>query len=279
LPLVFIEDFQDSRLEAYRNLRQSNPTFLSGRFVVESRWLVERLLASDHTIESLLVDEDQLETIARLAQPETTVFVLPAKQIPLLIGFKFHRGFLGCGRRKPKKSINDFSAQSLSDAWTGVMLVGLQDPENMGLIARTCAALGIQDIFLSPGCVDPYARRVLRVSMGGMLALNQYHLKDPVAALAHFHEQGVRSLATTLSSNAVSIHSFRRDGPTLILFGNEAEGLPASLQAACQTQITIPMTDGTDSLNVSVAAGIFLHYLTRLSGGQWPSQERVFFGK
>ena len=47
------------------------------------------------------------------------------------------------------------------------------------------------------------------------------------------------------------------------MFGNEAQGLDAAHVAACDRRVTIPMKLGTDSLNVSVATGIFLYHFTR----------------
>jgi tRNA G18 (ribose-2'-O)-methylase SpoU len=154
---------------------------------------------------------------------------------------------------------------SFANSWTGVLLVGVQDPENMGLIARTCAAFGIDDLFIGPGCVDPYARRVLRVSMGGMLKLNRYSVLENERILHDFSDAGVQTIATTLADDSIRLEDFRRAGPTLLVLGNEAEGLPKSVQQACRTRLRIDMSLGTDSLNVSVAAGIVLHYITRLS--------------
>ena len=45
--------------------------------------------------------------------------------------------------------------------------VGIQDPENLGAIIRTSAALGVQAVLLGPHCSDPFTRRVARTSMGG----------------------------------------------------------------------------------------------------------------
>ncbi len=265
MPRVLIEDLDDPRLDPYRDLRNRNPTFLSGRFVVESRLLVERLVAGDHEIESLVVDEGQLDTLPKDLPDSVNVWVLPSKWIGRLIGFDFHRGVLGSGRRKQRVDVGSRFSEGFDLAWTGVMLVGVQDPENMGLIARTCAAMDIRDIFIGPDCVDPYARRVLRVSMGGMLKLSKFTVAKPVETLKDFAVAGVQTIATTLADDSIRLEDFRRAGPTLIVLGNEAKGLSAAIQQSCQTRLRIDMSPDTDSLNVSVAAGIVLHYTTRLA--------------
>jgi tRNA G18 (ribose-2'-O)-methylase SpoU len=265
LPYIPIDDPNDTRLAPFRDIRNRNPTNLSGVFVVESRLLVKRLLTSDHAIESLVVGDSQVDSIPVDIPADVNVWVVPTKTISQLIGFDFHRGFLGCGRRKPSIDVRQRLESGFAIDWTGVLLVGVQDPENMGLIARTCAAMGIVDLFIGPGCVDPYARRVLRVSMGGMLNLNKYSVSEIEGNLQDFSEAGVHTIATTLADDSIRLEDFRRTGPTLIVLGNEAEGLSKSVQQACKTRLRIDMSPDTDSLNVSVAAGIVLHYVTRLS--------------
>lgn len=263
MTLHFIQDLDDTRLDPYRNLRNRNPTQYGGRFVVESRWLVERLLASDVEVESIVVDADQLQALPTSVNDHHDIFVIPASHVSQLVGFDFHRGVLGCGRRKPRIDLHQRLEQIVESRWLGVMLVGVQDPENMGLIARTCAALGIDDFFIGPGCVDPYARRVLRVSMGGMLKLRQVDVRDPYRAIQIFSEHAIETIATTLSERSTPIETFVRADRILIVLGNEAEGLPESIQVACHERLRIDMAPGTDSLNVSVAAGIILHHVAR----------------
>ena len=77
---------------------------------------------------------------------------------------------------------------------------------------------------------------------------------------------GIESLAACLSAKSVELKQYRRRGPVLVLFGNEANGLPAEAIDACSKGIRIEMALGTDSLNVSVAAGILLHYTCRIAG-------------
>ena len=150
------------------------------------------------------------------------------------------------------------------------MLVGVQDPENMGSIFRSCAALGIRQIVLGPNCVDPFARRVLRVSMGNAFKLSFFSVPEGIPGgipqmLQSVERQGIETLAACLSPKSVELRQYRRRGPVLVLFGNEANGLPVELIDACSRGIRIEMSLQTDSLNVSVAAGILLHYTCRMA--------------
>jgi tRNA G18 (ribose-2'-O)-methylase SpoU len=264
MPVHRLTDLSSSRLDPYRNLRTTNLTRQSGKFIAESKPLVQRLVESGLQIDSFLIDEKYLDEAVAWLPQETDLFVVSGPQVSELIGFAFHRGYLACGVRRafPPVSAELFRK---SDDWMGVMLVGVQDPENMGSIFRTCAALGISDVVIGPECVDPFARRVLRVSMGNAFKLRHYEAPDPIATIELLNRSGVETVTACLSEASQELGCFRVHGPTMVILGNEAHGLPESIQNAASGSVRIEMELGTDSLNVSVAAGILLHHLRRVS--------------
>ncbi len=227
--------------------------------------MVQRLVASGIAVDSFLIDDKYLDEAIGWLPAEVDLFAVPGDQVSELIGFAFHRGYLACGIR-PKYQTVEREAFELSSSWLGVMLVGLQDPENMGSIFRTCAALGISDILIGPECVDPFARRVLRVSMGNAFKLRLFDVPDGLSSLAFCRSIGIESIAACLSKSSEELSEFLRNGPALVVFGNEAHGLPLEIQNAACRNVRIDMALGTDSLNVSVAAGIILHNLSRGCG-------------
>ncbi|AMV32309.1 tRNA (guanosine(18)-2'-O)-methyltransferase [Pirellula sp. SH-Sr6A] len=266
-----IEDIQAPQLEPYRHLRTTNLTRFSGRFIAESKPLVARLLASQLQVESVLLDEAFVEEAQGWIPADQSVWVVPSAMISELIGFHFHRGYLACGLRPAMGTMDDLlqkqawgGATSQRDRWTGVLLVGVQDPENLGSILRTCSAFGIQDIVLGPQCVDPFARRVLRVSMGNAFKLRFFEVDDVHHALRAFEQKGIESIAACLADDSEELCEFARHGHSVVLFGNEAHGLPDDILTGCSRRLKIEMGLATDSLNVSVAAGIILHNLCRI---------------
>jgi tRNA G18 (ribose-2'-O)-methylase SpoU len=262
MPVYPLSDLSSRRLDPYRSLRTTNLTRVSGRFIAESKPLVLRLVESGLSIDSFVIDEKYADEASRVLPSDVDLFTIPGELVSELIGFAFHRGFLACGIRPKFHRIED-AQWDLTARWVGAMLVGLQDPENMGSIFRTCAALGISDLLIGPGCVDPFARRVLRVSMGNAFKLRFFEVSDPQFAIKLCGEKGIESIAACLSKRSEELSVFRRNGPGLVVFGNEAHGLPQEIQHAASRSVRIEMALGTDSLNVSVAAGIILHSLSR----------------
>jgi TrmH family RNA methyltransferase len=69
-------------------------------------------------------------------------------------------------------------------------------------------------------------------------------------------------VAGTLLSATTDYRAADYCKPTLILMGNEQQGLPPELAAACDVNVKIPMRGRADSLNLSVATGIMIYTVT-----------------
>lgn len=268
MAIEFLSDLADARLEPYRHLRTRNLTRFSGRFIAESRPLVERLLASSFEIESIVVDAaDWSDQLAPWGDSHT-VLVVPSQSIEELVGFHFHRGFLACGLRPKegswRQALLDFAQ---SDQPLALGTIGLQDPENLGAILRTCAGLGITHCFLGPGTSDPLSRRALRVSMGASLKVTTTTLQDPISWIEQMRELGIQSVVTSLQNPSVPLEQFRAAQKMMVIVGNEAQGVPEAIQSMADHRVQIPMELEVDSFNVAVATGIVLHALRRLLPG------------
>ncbi len=266
--MEFIDDLDDPRLTPFKGMRTINWTVGSGWFIAEGPRLVERLMRSDYGIHSLLISDKYLADWQDRILPGVPAFIFPESKIAQLLGFNFHRGIIACGLRKPALDLRT-SLTTLAHDETLVAVHSVQDPENLGGILRSCAALGIRHILIGPMSADPLSRRVLRVSMGTVLKLRLYNARDLVGDLQWLREtHGVESLATTLAADSEPLESARRNSPVVIVMGNEANGLPIEIQQAADRRIKIDMQLGTDSLNVSVAAGIIMHYFCRVANAR-----------
>lgn len=253
----------DPRIAVYRDLPRSNLTRPSGLFIAEGWLVVERLLRSRFLIESVLLDDKFVDELLPKFSPDTRVFVIPHSLMNEVVGFKFHRGVLACGRRSDGLDWNEFLASS-RPTLTVVVAADVNDPENMGCILRNSAAFGVDLVLASARCADPFSRRVLRTSMGTVFQLPLMMSRDLAADVARLQaEYGVEFAATTLDVSAEPLYDAARPDRFALVLGNEGHGIPAEVQASCRRAVTLPMRGGTDSLNVGVASGIFLYHFTR----------------
>lgn len=254
----------DARLDIYRDLPRSNLTRPSGLFIAEGGLVVERLLASTFALDSVLLDERFEAEYADRLPADVPTYVVPHEHVSQIVGFKFHRGILACGRRRPTPRIADL-VRADSARISVVVAIDVHDPENMGSILRTSAALGVDLFLATSSCADPFSRRVLRTSMGQVLKLPLRTTDDMESDLTELQRTyGVELAAAVLDGEAEPLSSSVRPPRFGLLLGNEGHGLPAALVARCDRKVTIPMASGVDSLNVAVAAGIVLYHFLRV---------------
>ena len=257
-------DVADPRLEPYQHLSAGVAGPRQGIFVVEGHLIVERLLGSDLAVESVLVEAGKEAKYAGLT--DAPLYRLSRKDIETVVGFDFHRGVLACAKRRPWLNIDELHFSHDSELPKVVMAVlGVTDQENVGSLLRSAAAMGVNQILLGPQTIDPFRRRVVRVSMATALFHRFYDLDQPALQLPVLSQRlGADTVATTLDDDAADLATYRSNGrPVILMVGSEADGIAPGIQEVATHRLRIPMQLGTDSLNVAVAGAIFLHQLTR----------------
>ena len=263
MPLISIADVADRRLDPFRALKRTNETARAGLFIAEGDKLVERLLTSSLAVRSLLLSEPYVDRFAAQIPADVPTYVVADEAIEGLVGFNFHRGVLACGVRPRPPRLAELLTEP---AALVVVCPDVQDPENLGAIVRLAAGFAATALVLGPHCADPFSRRVQRVSMGNVYRTPIVPTDDVVALLAELRSSyGVESWATVLDADAETFDPTRKPRRLAIAFGSGGHGLGREVIDACDRKVTIPMPPTVDSLNVAVAAGIFLYELSRAS--------------
>ncbi len=258
--LIELTDPLDSRLDAYRNVRMRDP---AEGFIAEGSLVVRRLLQSDLSLRSLLLHKGQEPKYVDQAPAEVPVYIVDPQLGEQIAGYDFHRGVLAHGDCPELLNISAFHRQRPR---LSLGLIGISDPENVGSLLRSAAALGVHDILIGPGTIAPFVRRVIRVSMASVFQHRFYHFDQPVEQISTLQASGIRFAATTLAAESTPIADLSEQSacePLVLLVGNEACGLDMEIQAACSIRTTLPMPATTDSLNVGVAGAIFLYELAK----------------
>jgi TrmH family RNA methyltransferase len=182
-----------------------------------------------------LVSPEVLEAIATTINPDGVVAIAPSQTAT-----------------KP----------TIAQTQLGIALERLQDPGNLGTIIRTSVAVGVDSLWLTADSVDINNPKVLRATAGEWfripIGINQNFLE-----LIEQHQQaGIQVIATTAqASKSYWEVDFTR--PSLILLGNEGAGLSTELIPLADLQVTIPLANGVESLNVAVATALLLYEAKR----------------
>lgn len=255
----------------------------AGLMVLEGRIVIEKALDCGARLRSLLcVPADEAEwrdrSRDRAARPSDgsgsamaaggdelafTVEAMGRADMADLLGFSFHRGTLALADRPAPPDPAALPEGPALGLWN------VTDPDNLGALIRSAAALGARRVYLGPGCADPYSRKALRASMACALGL-------AVVSLAGLGELGLARaggnavVAAALTEGArepgelaAGLAASGRAGRVTLVLGNEGWGLPGEVVAACDERVVVPMARGVDSLNVGAAGAILMWELFR----------------
>ncbi|MBQ8612928.1 MAG: RNA methyltransferase [Ruminiclostridium sp.] len=142
-----------------------------------------------------------------------------------------------------------------------IILDGLQDTGNIGTVIRTCDALGIDGVILSPDCADIYSPKIVRSAMGSLFRLPVI-ITELTEVIALLKKSGFNVYAAVLDESAVTISEASLDGKTAVVIGNEGNGVSEAVIKAAENKLYIPIR-GAESLNAAVAASIISWEMTR----------------
>ncbi len=261
---VAITTSDDPRIADYRQLKERHLNAAGNRFVAESERVVRRLLASGLPVRSVLVTPPRLAAMADVLDridddDHCPVYVASQAAMDGIAGFHVHRGCLAIGERPSRRPLPD-------GARLVVAVEDLVDVDNLGAIVRNAVAFGASALLLSPRSADPFYRKAIRVSLGGVFALPVIRVERWPDELVELRAtRGFSIVGAVVDAAATPLGAFVPPAKTVLLLGAEGPGLSAAAQGVCDHRVTIPMaaSAGADSLNVATAGAIFLHHLSR----------------
>ena len=265
--IIDVDDPDDPRLDDFRDLNSVDrrPDLPSGKGLViaEGVLVVQRMLASRFRPHALLGTDRRLAELEDdLAGNAVPFYRTSADVMAQVVGFHLNRGVLAAARRVAEPSV----AEVIAGARTVAVLEGVNDHENLGSIFRNAAGLGVDAVVFGSGCADPLYRRAVRVSMGHALLVPSARATCWPSDLKTLQHNGFELMAMTPQGTACALPeamTAARDERVAVLVGAEGPGLtPATLRLS-DVRVRIPMSRGTDSLNVATAAALAFYERAR----------------
>jgi len=150
-----------------------------------------------------------------------------------------------------------------------IVVVGLQDPGNLGTILRSAEAFGSAGVLLGEGTVSPFNSKVIRASAGSIFRLPVLVAKAAGGmeeVTGKLRKENVRLIATS-SHKGTALDQARLTGPLAVFIGSEGSGLPRTLMSQVDELVAIPHTQQVESLNAGVAGSIVLYEAARQRRG------------
>ena len=227
-------------------------------FIAEGRILVEDLLVAGRAGRLKVISVAATTTAALDLQErlpaDTELLTMEPAALSELAGFPFHRGLMACAQVPAPPP-----AEALNHARRLLVLPRLYDSENLGLLLRSAAALGMDGVLAGPG-PGQWTRRTVRVSMGAVWRIPVWRVEDPWERLAGWKtaEPGSEVVAAALTEAAEDARLWQPASRCALVMGPEDTGLEAAQLAGCDRAVAITMASGMDSLNVAAAGAILM---------------------
>lgn len=139
-----------------------------------------------------------------------------------------------------------------------VMLDGVTDVRNIGAIARSALCCGAQAVIIPDKGVGALNEEALKSSAGALEHIHICRVSSLMKAVDTLHLNGIRVFAAEMKGS-VPVYEVSFKDPCCIVMGSEDKGVFPPLLKQCDAMLHIPMSGRFESLNVSVAAGIFLY--------------------
>jgi tRNA G18 (ribose-2'-O)-methylase SpoU len=239
-------------------------------FIAEGRILVEDLLEAGRAgrlqVISVAATTGAAKAIRDRLPEGTELLTAEPAALSELAGFPFHRGLMACARVPPPPPTTALYASRRL-----LVLPRLYDSENLGLLLRSAAALGLDGVLAGPG-PGQWTRRTVRVSMGAAWRVPVWRAEAPWELLADWKAAapGSEIVAAALVPGAEDAQAWRPASRCALVMGPEDTGLDAEALARCDRAVAIPMASGMDSLNVAAAGAILMFQMMAAQGPTVP---------
>ena len=206
--------------------------------------------------------------IERLRQSGIAIQRVARAQLDKRVGGDRHQGIAARWRLPEALDESDLIAMVEKSTQPALILVldGVQDPHNLGACIRTAAAAGAMAVVVPKDRAVGLTPTVLRASAGMAARLPLVRVTNLARALERLKKAGVW-LGGAAGEATESVYQADLKGPVAIVMGSEGDGLRELTRKTCDFLWKIPIQPGVESLNVSVAAGVFLFEAVRQRQG------------
>ncbi|MBI4386286.1 MAG: 23S rRNA (guanosine(2251)-2'-O)-methyltransferase RlmB [Elusimicrobia bacterium] len=241
--------------------------WLWGRHAVE-----ETLKSGSRRVRELWVlhqnrDGAVRELVNRARRAGARVKWVSKKELDAVAQDGAHQGLALRAEGRTAGNLDDFMARCSENDRRRLVLIALdqiQDPHNLGAIARSGACLGAAGLLLSDRRTAPVSPAAVQASAGALEKMPVFLVGNLAQALARLRDAGVWIYGADRTGKPVWNVTFNR--PMILVIGSEGQGMRSLIREACDEIVAIPQSSGgVQSLNASCAAGVLLYEIARQS--------------
>ncbi len=252
-----IKPISKNKLKFVRHLQQKKFRRQHHLYLISGlRAVQEALTASTLEVEMAIIEERHLPLLNQLPRLRTSaVYSAGEQEFKQIVEEKTPQGIALVVRNRPLSfTKKHFSRRML-------FLDRISDPGNLGTILRSAHWFGWQTVLIGQGSVDPFQPKAVRASVGSVVHLKIIDNVSPENFASLGESSGYRLLGSAAEKGQpLEQFTCRKDEKCVVALGSEAHGLSSEIQNHCEALLTIPGPGGGESLNIAMAATIFLYH-------------------
>jgi len=251
--LTQITNIDIPELLIYQQLRDNLFT-KDNSFIADSAKVVNLLLETDIKVKSLLATEEYYREFEELIKSKNIplLYVADKKLMQSIVGHKVHQNVMMHGTRPELTAVDKLDDNI-------IMLDNITSTENVGSIARSAAALGVNSYVLPKQGPHPFGRRALRVSMGHMAMLKTHLYEDIIKTIKELKAKGYTIFAAEITKESIPLSEAIIPKKWVLIMGHEGHGISTEILSYCDHIVNIEMMPNIKSFNVAVAASILMY--------------------
>lgn len=232
--------------------------------------VAEALRSNPRNVQALWVEHQTKNPIVseliRLARQAGVVVQFMARnEMDRAVNGGRHQGLAAKVAEEPEKDFSAFLADLSPERKKGMVLVALdqiQDPHNLGAIARSAVTLGAGGLLIPERRSSPVTPVVMQASAGAIQKIPLFRVVNLAQALGRCKESGFWIYGA--DAQGAAAWSARLNTPLVLVIGSEGYGIRSLVKSLCDELVKVPQSAaGVESLNASCAASVLLYEIAR----------------
>jgi tRNA G18 (ribose-2'-O)-methylase SpoU len=256
--LINVMDIDPKELLIYKELRDKAFT-ADNSFIADSSKVVNLILESSLEVKSVFATQEYYDEFSELINRKqiSKLYVATKETMQSMVGHKVHHNVMLHGIRPTDTDIERLDNQI-------VMLDNITSSENVGSIARSAVALGVNSYLIPKQAPHPFGRRSLRVSMGHTSRMKIHQYENIKITIALLKKLGYSIFAAEITKDSLPLSKVTVPNKWVLILGHEGHGIAKEILDLCDAVVHIEMEPNVKSFNVAVAASIIMYQFKKI---------------
>lgn len=262
----YISSAANQALKEVRALKASKYRDESGKTFVEGRKLINEVIDSGVSIDSLFISEESMklpwleEIILKVYDSGwVETHVIPDKLFSGISDTDTPQGVLATIKIKWQELDKILELEKIRKSVRNLFLLldNIRDPGNLGTMIRTADAAAFSGVICTNGCVDAWSPKVLRAAMGSTFHIPLIKVSDTAICTRHLQKSGINVFAADMEGGP-ALYDIESTRDFAVIIGSEGCGVSQEVLSLVDGRITIPMSGRAESLNAATAATLIM---------------------